>query len=242
MSLNNILPFISTVIMLAFTISVFRRYLIRRTLAYLFWGVGLAMFCAVSFSEAFLSLAWSPLIFYLWYLCGPLLVAAWLGHGTLNLLVRKQWVNVLTVILIIGSIAAAILTVTTPLDAGDFETSIAISEQYREIMPEGATVRMTTPFFNIYGTITLVGGALYSSYIFWRKRVLPNRVIGNLLIAVGGLSIAMASLLARLGVGEYLYIGELIAAAMMYGGFIISGRPAKTQTTDEEPSTADPAG
>ena len=51
------------------------------------------------------------------------------------------------------------------------------------------------PFFNIYGLLTLVGGAIYSAYLFWRKRVLPNRVIGNILIAAGALLIGTASTL-----------------------------------------------
>ena len=48
-------------------------------------------------------------------------------------------------------------------------------------------VRTLTPIFNLYGTVTLVGGALYSAWIFWRKRVLLHRTIGNILIAVGAL-------------------------------------------------------
>jgi len=44
---------------------------------------------------------------------------------------------------------------------------------------------------NIYGTLALVGGAIYSAYIFWRKRVLFHRMIGNILIAAGALAPAM---------------------------------------------------
>jgi len=79
----------------------------------------------------------------------------------------------------------------------------------RGLLPLGAPVRLTTPFFNIYGLLTLVGGAIYSAYLFWRKRVLPNRVIGNILIAAGALLIGTASTLTRLGYGQFLYLGEL---------------------------------
>ena len=44
MSINQILPFISTAIMLGFTIYVFQRYFVRRAPHFLFWGIGLAMF------------------------------------------------------------------------------------------------------------------------------------------------------------------------------------------------------
>jgi hypothetical protein len=225
MSINNILPFVSTIIMLVFTLSVFQRYRARRNPAFLFWGIGLLMFGAGSFAEAYLALAWSPVIFFIWYLFGAVLNAAWIGHGTLNLIIKKPWVRTVTGILVIGSVIAGILMIATPLDGADFQVGTPVSVQYRNIMPAGAPVRLTTPFFNIYGLVLLVGGALYSAYLFWRKRVLPNRVIGNVLIAFGALSIGFASALTRLGFGEYLYLGELLAAVMMYSGFRIASAP-----------------
>jgi hypothetical protein len=240
MPLNNILPFFSTVIMAVFTISVLRRYMARRNPAFLYWGIGLGMFGAGSFGEAYLALAWSPVVFYIWYLFGAALNAGWIGHGTLHLLVKKRWVRLLSALLVVGSIITSILMLTTPLDASNFDPNIAISQQYRDIMPRGAPVRLTTPFFNVYGLVTLVGGALYSAFLFWRKRVLPNRVLGNVLIAIGALSIGFASSLARLGYGEYLYIGELIAAILMYGGFLMAAAPKAEISEMQVASTAVP--
>jgi hypothetical protein len=238
MPINSLLPFASTLVMLIFTLSVFQRYLKRRNPAFLYWGIGLAMFGAGSFAEAYLALAWSPIIFVIWYLFGAALNAAWLGHGTLNLLVKKPWVRIVTIVLVVGSLAAAVLMLATPLDASAFQAGTPISEQYRAIMPQGAPVRMTTPFFNIYGLLTLVGGAIYSAYLFWRKRVLPNRVVGNILIAVGALSIGMASSLTRLGYGQFLYIGELIAAIMMYAGFRMAAGPKSEPVPAQQPAAA----
>ena len=239
MSINLILPFFSTGVMLLFTIFVLQRYLVRRKLHFLFWGLGLAMFGAGSFGEAYLALAWNKWVFFVWYFFGAVLNAGWIGHGTVYLLFRKKWVHVLTGILIAGSLVALILMlqIMPKLDASQFTTSEAISQQYREIMPaieDGAIVRLTTPFFNIYGLITLVGGAIWSAYLFWRKRVLPNRVVGNVLIATGALSIGMASTATRLGEGSFLYLGELVAAILMFSGFLIAARPQPS----EEPAAA----
>ena len=44
MTAQLVLPFASTVIMVFFTVSVLERYLARRKLHFLFWGIGLAMF------------------------------------------------------------------------------------------------------------------------------------------------------------------------------------------------------
>jgi hypothetical protein len=261
MSINLLLPFFSTAIMLVFTVYVFQRYAVRRAPHFLFWGIGLAMFGAGSFAEAYLALAWNPWVFFAWYLFGAALNAAWLGQGTLYLLVRKPWVHAVTVGLILGSLwaGALMLQMMPKLDTAIFTTDRPISEQYgtkqlepgeaapsgaqtsdityrgetvtviRGLLPLGAPVRLTTPFFNIYGLITLVGGAIWSAYLFWRKRVLPNRVMGNVLIALGALSIGFASTLTRLGYGGLLYLGELVAATLMFAGFLLAARPQPSE-------------
>jgi hypothetical protein len=264
MSFNQILPFVSTAIMLVFTVYVLQRYLVRRAPHFLFWGIGLAMFGAGSFAEAYLALAWNKWVFFVWYLFGAALNAGWIGHGTLYLLARRKWVHGVTAVLVLGSLYAGylMLQVMPRLDESVFTTAKPISEQYgtkvletgqtppanaltasqvyqgqrvtvvRGVLPLGSAVRLTTPFFNIYGLLTLVGGAIYSAFLFWRKRVLPNRVIGNVLIAAGALSIGSASTLTRLGNGEFLFLGELVAAVLMFTGFLVAGRPAP----QEEPS------
>jgi hypothetical protein len=246
MPINNILPFLSAAVMAVFTAMVLQRYIVRRKLHFLFWGLGLAMFAIGSFAEAYLALAWSAAVFFAWYYFGAVLNAAYIGHGTVYLLFRKRWVHVVTAVLVLASLVALVLMlqVMPLLDASGFTTSEPISEQYTTIFPsvsEGAIVRLSTPFFNIYGLITLVGGALWSAYLFWRKRVLPNRVIGNVLIAVGALSIGMASTLTRLGYGSYLYLGELIAAILMFAGFLTAAKPQPSEIETPSAQTA-PAG
>jgi len=238
MSFTNYLPIASTVLMFVFTASVFQRYIVRRNPAFLFWGIGLLMFGLGSFAEVYLNYAWSSFVFVLWYLFGAALNAAWIGQGTVFLLFKQPWVRVVTVILVVASIATTGLMLATPLDASKFQLGIAVSEQYRNIMPKGAPVRLTTPFFNIYGLIALVGGAIYSAFLFWRKRVLPNRVIGNVLIAAGALSIGAAASLTRLGYGEYLYVGELLAVILMYAGFVMAAAPSAVPAQAEQPQAA----
>ncbi len=230
MSINLLLPFLSTIVMFVFTAYVLQRYLVRRRLCFLFWGLGLAMFGMGSLAESLLAFGWNDWVFFGWYLFGAVLTAAWIGQGTVYLLVKKKRAHILTAILITGSIIAAVmLLITMPdLNSAIFSPDVPISEQYRDIMPpisDGGYVRLTTPFFNIYGLITLVGGALWSTYLFWRKRVLPNRVIGNVLIAAGALTIASASTMTRFGYGQVLYLGELLAAILMFVGFLAAAAP-----------------
>jgi len=88
-------------------------------------------------------------------------------------------------------------------------------------------VRSLTPFFNVYGTVTLVGGAIYSAWIFWRKRVLYHRFIGNILIAAGALLPAFGGGFSRMGIGGALYITELLGAVLMFIGFLRATTPTK---------------
>lgn len=270
MELNLILPFITTAVMVVFTASVFRRWFRRRRSYFLFWGIGLGMFAVASFAEAyFAAVGWSSTIFFIWYFFGAVLTAAWIGHGTYLLLVRKRWRHVVTGVLIAASLGALVLMlqVMPDLNSSVFDRSQPLSDLYKTdvieegdetpsgaqlvevehrgelvtaksgILPLGAPIRTTTIFFNIYGTIMLVGGALYSSWLFLRKGVLPNRALGNVLIAIGALLIASASTLTRLGVGEFLYIGELLAAILMYAGFTLAARPQE-ETAPEAVSAA----
>jgi hypothetical protein len=222
MQLINWLPLFSTIIAFVFASLVLRRWWSRRPANHLLlWGIGLILYGLGTFAEFYSALAWSPFVFRLWYLCGAILTAAWLGQGTVYFLVRRPYVaHVLMAVLLTGSVLAAYILWTTPLPgAAGFTTSLPLSEQYKEILPAGATVRKLTPLFNIYGVIALIGGAIYSAFLFWRKRVLPNRVIGNVLIALGALSPAIGGSLARLGTTGFLYTSEFIGVVIMFIGF-----------------------
>ena len=94
-------------------------------------------------------------------------------------------------------------------------------------------MRLLTPFFNIYGTVTLVGGAIYSAWMFWRKRILPNRVVGNVFILLGALAPALAGLFSRLGLSGYLYVGELLGAILLFIGFIRATSPHREEASRE---------
>src|SRR5574341_2472070 len=332
MSINAILPFVSAAIMIVFVVFVFQRFFARgqKKAWHLFiWGVGLTFYLLGSLMEALHSgFGWNPLVFRLWYLFGAVLVAAWLGQGTVQLLVRGtifgkvKWATVLLVILTLGSLYATYKVFTAqlePIMLGTTVNAISVEEGFdeqtvlstaanalygtaidedgefseRELSPlasaviaeaesEGLDVtapesltpatmpnldaqvngqavslngqglsllvsiggqpagalelavgremhghaivsggtRILTPFFNMYGLIWLVGGAIYSAYIFLRKRIMPNRVLGNVLIATGALMPGIGGLLSHFGLGGYLYVGELLGSILMFAGFI----------------------
>jgi hypothetical protein len=165
---------LSTIISFAFAASVFNRYRQRKGTHLLLWGIGLVFYGLGTLTEVVLSFTFSELALKTWYLSGAMLTAAWLGQGTVHLLVRRRGVaSSLTVVLIAVSILSAILVFSAPLTsvAASYDPSVPISSQYKEIMTRSSLIIVLTILLNIYGTVTLVGGAIYSAYLFWRKTV-----------------------------------------------------------------------
>jgi hypothetical protein len=167
-----------------------------------------------------------------WGLTAPILVGLIAGCGAifaalLHRLALRRWdprrlAAVLTVLLTAASLLAAAVLLATPVDAARFDPRQPLSVQYRALLPRGAVVRRLTPAFNIYGTIALVGGAVHSAWLMRRQALPARRVVGNGLIAAGALAIAFASTLTRLGVADYLYFGQAVAAGLMFGGFLLA--------------------
>ena len=176
MSLTSLMPFISVIIMFVFALLVFRRYAVRRGPHLLLWGIGLVMYGLASFAEAYHTVAgFNALAFRLWYLFGAMLVAAWLGQGTVYLLLRRRMAgvrmaHVLMAVLFLGSLYGAFKVFSAQLDPSLMPGA---SLSGHAIVTPG--VRILTPFFNMYGTVMLVGGAIYSAFVFWRRRILPHR-------------------------------------------------------------------
>jgi len=126
--------------------------------------------------------------------------------------------------------------------AGVFTTHIGSELHGNAYVNDPVIRRVVSVLFNIYGTFLLVGGALYSAYIFLRKRIMPNRVMGNVLIAAGALLPATGGLLNRFGLGGYLYVGELVGAILMFGGFLLATRRPEEETVAQAQAVAAPSG
>ncbi|MBM4422989.1 MAG: hypothetical protein FJ030_06295 [Chloroflexi bacterium] len=224
--MTNYLPFLSTLITFAFAVAVFNRYRSRKGAHLLLWGIGLALYGLGTFSEAYLSLGWSDLMLRVWYLTGAMLTAAWLGQGSVHFLVRRRGVALaLTAALALASLLSVVGVFTASVNGASFDSHIAISTQYKTMMERNGLTILLTILLNIYGTVWLVGGAIWSAYLFARKQILPHRVIGNVLIAIGALMPASAGTLIRIGFGDWLYLSELLGAAIMFAGFVASTAP-----------------
>lgn len=234
--INTTLPFISATISTIFAVFVFRRYLQRRGAHLLLWGAGMVFYAVGGFCEGYYgAFGWNPLIFRLWYLFGAILVAAWLGQGTVYLLAKKRWAHGMMVIVAVGSLYGVYKVFTAQLDPTLLTTSVHTGSELSGHAITTPGVRTLTPLFNLFGVVALVGGAVWSAWIFFRKRVLLHRTIGNILIAVGALAPAFGGAFSRMGIPAALYIGELLGAALMFAGFIRATTPMEAKQPEVKP-------
>jgi hypothetical protein len=232
---------LSTLVTFLFAAAVFNRYHRRGGTHLLLWGIGLLFYGLGTLSEAIMLFTFSGLLLKLWYLSGAMLTAAWLGQGTVHLLVRKRGVALtLTGVLAAVSLLAFGLVLAAPLASGavSFNTSLPASAQYKNILVRSGWVTAFTILLNIYGTITLVGGALYSAWLFWRKKVLANRLVGNILIAAGALMPAMGGSLLKAGLGDWLYLSEFVGVILMYTGFLQASARQEARPMVQAPASS----
>jgi hypothetical protein len=217
------LPIFSTVISFAFAIAVFNRFRVRHGAHLLLWSIGLLLYGIGTLTEVISLFTFNPVALRLWYLSGAMLTAAWLGQGTINLLVRRRGIApTLNIILAVVSLVALVLVFLAPITsaAATFTTAEPLSAQYKDILTRSGVMIFLTILLNTYGTFTLVGGAIYSAYIFWRKHILFNRMIGNILIAAGAILPAIGGSFIKMGLPDFLYLSEFLGAILMYIGFL----------------------
>ena len=214
----------STLVTFVFAAAVLERYRRRGGTHLLLWGAGLIFYGLGTLTEAVMIFTFHPLALKVWYLSGAMLTAAWLGQGTIHLLVRKKGLaQSLTILLAVASLLAAGLLLAARIDpvaAAAYNVNLPVSGQYKAILERDNAMVILTILLNVYGTIGLVGGAIYSAFIFWRKHVLLDRMVGNILIAAGALMPAMAGSFIRAGLADWLYLSEFMGVVLMYAGFV----------------------
>jgi len=203
---------------LVFALLVLDQYRARRRPYQLVWGIGLLLYFGATLCEFLVGAFGLRAIFYRgWYLFGAIYVAAYLGMGTVYLLAPRRAAHIVIGLLLAASVYALVRVSSAPLDL----SRLAGEEVLRGIaFPMG--VRLITPFFNIFGTVALVGGAIYSAWVFWRRRILPHRVVSNALIAIGAILPALGGTFSRLGVPQFLYVLELVGIIVIFIGFLRS--------------------
>jgi hypothetical protein len=214
--LNTFIPLTSSIVSFVFALIVLDQYFARRKPYQLVWAIGLFMYCISTGTEFWVGM-WglNAVVYRLWYLFGAVFVAAYLGMGTVYLMVSRRMAHIVMSILIAASLYASFAVISANFNLSELTVLSGTA------MP--GSVRLMTPLFNIFGTVALVGGAVYSAWVFWRRRIFPHRVVSNLLIAIGAILPAVGGTHMRLGGGlQLFYLLELIGIILIFVGFLRS--------------------
>ena len=219
---------------------VLRRWWGKRRPHLLAWGLGLLLYALGTSCQVILALIWSPVAFALWYWSGAIMVAPVLGQGAVYLLWRRGSIarNLNMALLLVAAMTLPWTLFFTELNPAAWQKGRDMTAIFKDhyvdgvfvagILPGGmsGTVRFFSPVMNSWGTLSLVGGALYSAILFRRKQILPNRVFGNALIALGGILPAFGGLMLRLGDPSFKYLGEMLGVALIFAGYSFATREA----------------
>ncbi len=225
--MNVLLPLLSTTVSFVFAAAVFGQYTTRRKAYQLVWTFGLVSFGLGTLAELlFETGVWNRAVYDLWYIFGAFYVAAYLGMGTVYLLAPKRVAHVILAILVVFSLVAAWLVISSPADM-----SLALADGKLSGKGFPNYVRLLTPIFNVFGTIALVGGAAYSAWSFWRRGIMPQRVLSNALIAVGAFLPAVGSSLLRFEVPGLFYVFEFLGVSVIFLGFLANYEIVATRLT-----------
>lgn len=228
MSADGVLATLTAVLSFIAAIFVLDQYLHRPRAYKLLWFLGLVAYGVAAAVEAVGAAQghWSLGIYRAWYFFGGLVVAAYLGMGTAYLLLPRRVAHGIMALLALATIYGAVRVFTAPISAADLHKLLSSSpEQVVDvsnftIMP--LDIEILAPIMNISGAAFLFGGAVWTAWVFWRKRIMPYRVLSNVLIAIGALAPTILTGLIRLGFTSGFFLGQLIGVAFILAGFLVS--------------------
>lgn len=216
------IPIATTMLALAFSVVLFRRWRVRGGQHLLWFAIGALTYAAGTITESWTTLfGWNPVVFRAWYITGALLGGAPLAQGSVYLLLKRQTADRLARALVIAVVVASVCVIASPL-------------RYELVEPHRLTgkvlawswVRGFSPFINTYAFVFLVGGAALSARRFARSLETRNRFVGNVLIAVGALLPGIGGTFTRFGYTEVLYVTEFVGLALIFLGYRLTITPA----------------
>lgn len=214
-------PLIVAVVSLAFGVTVFTQWLRRRRPQQLIWGIALLMAALASFAYAGFLGNGDALLFRVYYLFGALLMAAYLGMGSLYLALRKRTADLILATLVIASALAVALLLVAPVNAAQLHYVQHHGGAGQGVLKPGLWLVLLI-LHNVFGAVAVVGVALYSAYKVLRRQAPRRFAAANITIAVGTLIISEAGTAARVGSPNYFWVFMTIGWIVIFAGFLLT--------------------
>jgi hypothetical protein len=148
------------------------------------------------------------------------------------LLLKKKAADVLTWFFIVYIAIASIAIILAPVDM-----SLVDPTRLTGKVMTWTWARMFSILPNTYSLIFLVGGAAWSAVQYARKQGSGNRVLGNWLIAIGGLLPGIGGSFTRFGFVEVLFVTEIIGITLIWIGYRVMTPPPSIPVSTPEAAT-----
>jgi uncharacterized membrane protein YhdT len=178
------------------------------------WAIGLAMF-AVAAAAGFARQAFGPteLDYRLFYLFGAILNVAWLGLGTVYLTAPRaaRWALWAVIAL---TVVALVAVFTSPVD-------LAKAVDTGRGFESAPLPRILAGIGSGLGSIVLIGGALWSAYVFFTRRHEGRRALANVIIAAGVLVAAVGGTAAFTGATGIVEWTNFVGVTLIFVGFLL---------------------
>jgi hypothetical protein len=206
---------VTTLVSGAFAGAVLMHYLRKRRPPQLAWAVGLLFFAFAAFMGFLARTGGATEVEYrLFYLFGAIVNVAWLALGTVLIVAPRFGRPALAAVLALTSVAAYAVF-AAPVD-------LAVAVDTGKGFPDGSLPRVLAAIGSGVGSLILIGGALWSAWVFVRRRDQGRRAIANVVIAVGVFIAAAGGTAAFTGASGILELTNLIGVSVMFVGFLLA--------------------
>ncbi len=221
------IPLATSVVSFLFALTLLDQFLERRGPHQIVWTVGLTLYGVASLLQSLWGAGvYVEMVFRLWYLTGAMLVAAYLGMGSVYLHVPRRAAHVVLAVLLLLTAVSALLAVAVSLQG---DVALLAGKPLASIVPGTESLRfypgyvgLLTAILNVLGSLFLVGSAIYSAIVFARRRAPAYRVISNALIAIGAFVSAAGGTLERFNLPQPHTLALLLGVVIIYMGFLRS--------------------
>ncbi len=227
----TILPLSVTIIGAAFAIVILNHYVAgKRRPHELIWGVAFLLFAIGAACQVFADLSgtWTPLLARVYYLTGAILNVALLGLGTVYLLAPRRVGHLALGVMVLFALVSFYVIFMSQPDP----IALAKSQQidWKAVWVSNIAPRILAGIGSGIGSLIVIGGALWSGIIFWRKRIMKSRMIGVFLLAGGTFVVALGGTVQGFFNNDnFLYPTMALGVIMMFVGYLQTIRPAPSQ-------------
>lgn len=210
-----LLPLVTAVVSGAFAILVAVQYARKRRPALLAWTVGLLLFTVAAFMGFLARSGGATEVEYrLFYLFGAITNVAWLALGTVYIVAPRFGRVALGIVLALSAVAVYAVF-ASPVD-------VAVAVDTGKGYPDGSLPRILAGIGSGVGSLVLIGGALWSAWVFLRRRHQGRRALANVIIAIGVFIVAAGGTVAFTGASGILEFTNLIGVSVMFVGFLLA--------------------